>query len=388
VNSSEFELTSWRGPNGNGVYNEQDLLDKWPSEGPEILWVFEGLGSGFSSPSFAHGKIYITGMIESQGYVFVMDYEGKVLWKVAYGPEFVESYEGSRSSVTVAGEMMYLYSGLGELICMSSEDGTEIWRKSVFKEMDGKNIVWGVTETVVVNGDLVYCTPGGKKNNVVALNRFTGEVVWSCSGEGDLSAYCTPVFFKRGQRELLVTITANHILGIDAQTGELLWSRDQTNRWSVHANTPIYHDGALYCFSGYGRGGVRLNLSADGSRFKEVWTNETLDNRIGGAVLVDGFIYGSGDRNRAWQCIDWTSGESNYSSTEIGKGTVIYADGKLYCYSDRGELALVEANPDSFNVLSETKVKFGTAQHWAHPVIFEGILYIRHGDALIAYIIK
>ncbi len=379
--------TVWRG-DGSGIYNETGLLKQWPEGAPEILWTFEGLGKGHSSPAFANGKIYISGTVGEEGFVFVLSEEGKLLWKVSYGEEFGGSYPGSRSSVVVDGDLMYMYSGLGNLICMDSNDGTIKWKKNAFEDFDGGNITWGVTETVVIDGDLLYFTPGGKKNNVVALNRFSGDLVWSSPGKGELSAYCTPLLVELPARKLLVTHTAEHIIGLDAKTGELLWDYPHTNRYSVHANTPIFYNGDLFCFSGYGQGGVKLDLSEDGSTVSKAWFKTELDSRMGGMVAIDGYLYGSGDKAREWRCVNWETGEETYASKDLAKGVVIAADGMLYCYSERGELALVEVKPEAFNIVSQTKVELGTEQHWAHPVINNGRLFIHHGDALIAYKIK
>jgi outer membrane protein assembly factor BamB len=380
--------TKWRGPNGNGIYNETGLLKKWPANGPEIIWHFDDLGQGHSSPAFANGLIYVSGMIESTGYIFALTADGKLKWKAAYATEFSESYPGSRSTPTIAGDLLYIYSGLGVLTCMDANNGNVKWKKDVFKEFDGQNIRWGVAETVVVDGGLVYVTPGGKKNNVVAINRTNGDLVWSSPGKGELSAYCTPVLIGLPARKLLVTMTAENIIGLDASTGKMLWSHPQTNRYQVHANTPVYHDGGLFCFSGYGQGGVKLELSADGSSVTKAWFSDKLDSRMGGMVQVNGFLYGSGDNNREWRCVDWKTGAEKYADKTIGKGVVIYADGMLFCYSDRGELALAEANPAGFKVISQTKVELGSEQHWSHPVIDNGRLYLRHGNAIIAYKIK
>lgn len=380
--------TKWRGENNSGTYNETGLLKKWPANGPEVLWSFEGLGEGHSSPVFANGLIYLSSMIDSIGYIFVFEQNGKLKWKAPYGKEFNESYPGARTSPVVVGNLMYMYTGHGNLTCLDSNNGEVKWTKNSFTDFGGENIRWGVTETVAVKGDLVYLTPGGKKNNVVALNRTTGDLVWSSPGKGDLSAYCSPLLIELPARTLLVTMTADHILGLDASSGELLWDYPQTNRWQVHANTPIFHNGGLFCFSGYGQGGVRLEMSADGSSVEKAWFKTELDSRMGGMVAVDGYLYGSGDKAREWRCVNWETGEETYVDKSIGKGVTIYADGMLYCYSDRGELALVEANPKEFKVVSQTKVELGTAQHWAHPVINEGRLFVRHGDVLIAYKIK
>jgi outer membrane protein assembly factor BamB len=380
--------TKWRGPNGNGVYDESGLLKQWPASGPEIIWHFDGLGEGHSSPAFANDMIYLSGMEETTGYIYALSTFGGLKWKAPYGEEFHESYPGSRSTPVIAGDLLYIYSGHGVLTCMDASNGDIKWRKDALNDFDGKNIRWGVTENVVVDGDKVYFTPGGKKDNITALNRFTGEHLWSSPGMGEISAYCTPLLIELPSRKLVVTMTADHIIGIDTKDGKMLWSHPQTNRYQVHANTPIYHEGGLFCFSGYGQGGVKLELSADGSSVKKAWFNETLDSRIGGMVLVDGYLYGSGDNNRQWRCVDWKTGEEKYVATDIGKGVTISADGMLYCYSDRGELGLAEATPEGFNLVSKTRVELGSGQHWAHPVIHNGQLYLRHGNSLIAYKIK
>lgn len=382
------EPTRWRGPEANGNYPDKGLLKQWPQDGPEILWSFEELGQGHSSPSISGGYIYIPTMFQDKGYIFKLNMDGKLIWKVEYGTEFTESYPGARASATIAGDLLYILSGMGKLVCMNTADGKVVWNKDVFRDFDGLNIRWGLNETLVVDGDILYCTPGGKKYNIIALNRMTGELIWASPGVGEKSAYTTPLLIKFPSRTLLVTHSESHILGIDSSNGKVLWNYPWPNEYSVHANTPLYHNNMLFCFSGYGQGAIMFELKNDGLGFTKKWESKSFDSRIGGAVLVNGYIYGSGDTDRSWQCLDWNSGKRMYSSTEIAKGVVIYADGMLYLYSERGELALVKAEPSGFNVISKTRVSKGSGQHWPHPVIHEGILYIHRGSALIAYKIK
>jgi outer membrane protein assembly factor BamB len=376
--------TVWRGPNGNGIYDETGLLKQWPAGGPEILWSYEELGQGHSSAIVDQGFVYTSGMINEMGYLFKFNLEGKLVYKKEYGPEFKKSWYGTRGTPTIAGDKIYLLSGLGKLVCFNNADGTILWSKQLTRDFDGKVIEWGYNETPVIDGKIIYITPGGRKNGLVALNRHTGDLVWSSPGSGEITAYCTPLLFNHNGRKMLATHFDSNLLGFDATTGKMLWKQYHPNTYSVHPNTPIYHDGQLYYFSGYGQGGGMLELSADGNSIKRIWTQKKMDSRMGGAVLVDGYIYGSGD-SRVWTCYDWESGKEMYTSREIGHGVVIYADGMLYCYSQRGELALVEPDPSGFKVVSKTKVALGSEQHWAHPVIYDGVLYVRHGSALIAY---
>jgi outer membrane protein assembly factor BamB len=379
--------TAWRGPTRDGIYHESGLLKQWPAEGPEVLWSYEELGKGHSSAIVDNGFVYTTGMIDDQGYLFKFDLKGKLIYKKAYGPEFNQSYVGTRGTPTIVGDKVYLLSGLGKFHCLDAEKGKILWSKDLFRDFDGEIIRWGMNETPVVDGDVVYVTPGGKKYNLVALDRHTGKLIWSSPGRGELTAYCTPLLFEHKGRKMLATHTENHVLGFDAQSGKLLWSHRHPNQYSVHANTPVYHDGMLFYLSGYGAGGGMLKIADDGNSVSQVWTQTKMDSRMGGAVYVDGYVYGSGD-SRQWVCYDWKTGREMYASREIGNGVVIYADGMLYCYSQRGELALVKADPSGFNVVSETKVLLGSDQHWAHPAIYDGVLYVRHGKGLIAYKVK
>ncbi len=380
--------THWRGPSRDGIYPETGLLKQWPATGPEILWTFEELGQGHSSASIQNGSLFTSGMSDGTGFLFKFDLDGALTYKVSYGPEYTESWYGTRGTPVIVGDKIYVESGHGKLVCFNNSDGKILWSKDLFRDLDGKNIQWGVNETVVIDGDIVYATPGGKNNNVVALDRHTGKLIWSSKGKGELSAYCTPLLFEHGGRKILATHTASHLIGLEASTGKLLWSHRQPNEWSVHPNTPIYDNGELFFFSGYGQGGGKLKLNQDGSSVTLEWRNKTLDSRMGGAVLVDGYIYGSGDNNREWRCLEWKSGKEMYASDVMAKGNVIYAEGMLYCYSERGELALVKADPAGFDVVSKTKVSLGSEQHWAHPMIHDGVLYLRHGKALIAYKVK
>jgi len=377
--------SQWRGENSSGIYKVDKLLPQWPAAGPQISWSFNQLGQGFTSPVFANDKIYINGMIDEQAVLFIIDIKGKLLQQFKYGKEFVESYQGVRSTPTIVGDLAYLFTGNGLLVCLDLKTGKIVWQKDCQKNMDGKNITWGYTESIVVDGDKLFCTPGGKSNNIMALNRMTGATIWSSAALGELSAYCTPLLIKLAARELLVTHTADHVVGVDAANGKLLWSFKHPNQYSVHPNTPLYSEGKIFVFSGYGQGAEMLKLSADGSSVTKDWDAKSFDSRIGGAVLLNGFIYGSGDNDRSWQCLDWKTGERKYSSTEMGKGVVIAANNMLIGYSEKGELFLADANPSGLKVISKTKVAMGTEQHWAHPVIDKGILYVRHGNTLIAY---
>jgi len=380
----------WRGTNRTGIYNEAGLLKSWPESGPEMLWSFEGLGQGHSSVTVDSDKLYMSGMIEDEGYIFVLDMNGKLLNKVKYGPEWSKDWFGTRGSVMINDGKLYLISGMCDIFCYDQNSLKLIWKKNFVTDFNGTNIQWGICESPLIIGEKLIATPGGAEHNMVALNKNTGELIWNSPGKGDQSSYCSPLYISDQQTPQIVTFTANHIIGIDASNGKLLWSHPNTNKHSVHANTPVYSDNMILCTSGYGRGTTMLRLKDGGKSVEEVWFSEELDNRMGAMVKVGNYAYGSGDSKRFWFCVDWNTGEIKYKHGGGGTamGNIIYNDGMLYCYNDKGDMMLVKASPEKFDLVSQFPITLGTEQHWAHPILYKGVMYVRHGNAVMAYNVK
>ena len=388
LNLSAQNIIQWRGTDRTGIYNETGLLKSWPARGPEMLWHYNGLGEGHSSVAIANNKIYITGLIDGNGYLFVFDMNGELLNKKSYGKEWDVSYNGARGTVTINDGKLYIYSGTGNLICFDENTLNILWIKNIVTDFKGSNVQWGVNESPLIIGEKVIITPGGKANNVVALDKNTGNIIWACAGEGDIPAYCSPLYISEQQIPQIVTITSEHILGINAETGEKLWSFAYNNMRNIHANTPIYSDNMLLCVSGYGKGSVMLRLTNGGRNVEKVWENKEFDSKTGGVVKIGDYVYGSGDNHKYWFCLDWKTGKQTYRDRSIGVGAVIAAEDMLYCYSERGEMTLVRATPEKFNLVSKFQITLGTEQHWAHPVIYNGVLYVRHGNTLMAYAVR
>ena len=388
VNMGAQNVIQWRFDR-TGIYKETGLLKSWAAEGPKMLWHFDGLGEGHSSLAVsASGKMYITGMTEGKGYVYEFDSNGKQLRKKEYGAEWDKSYNGTRGTITPDNGKLYIVSGYGDVICLNESDLNVVWKKSLLTDFGGSNITWGICESPLIVGDKIIASAGGKTHNIVALNKNTGELIWSCEGDGELSAYCSPILVSDQQTPQIVTMMQKHIIGVDLATGKKLWSYEHINQHGVHPNVPVYADNMLLCTSGYGKGSVMLRLTDGGRGVEKVWESNLPDSRIGAMVKIGDYAYGSGDRNRYWFCLDWKTGEVKYKDNAIAIGNIISADGMLYCYSEKGELALVNVNADKFDVAGKCSVTMGTDQHWAHPVIYKGALYLRHGNTLMAYNIK
>lgn len=378
----------WRGTDRTGIYKETGLLKSWPADGPTLLWHYDGLGEGHSSAAIDSDKIYLTGLSDGKGHIYVFDMSGKLLSKKEYGPEWTENYTGPRGTITINDGKIYLISGVGDMYCFDQNNLNVIWKKNILKEYNASNITWGINETPLIIDEKIIATPGGKQHNVIALNKNTGELIWSSPGEGDLSAYCSPLYIADQEVPQIVTMTADHIIGVDVKTGNKLWSHENKNRYSVHANTPVYGNGMILCTSGYGRGSTMLQLINGGRGVKEVWFSKELDNRIGAMVKVGDYVYGSGDSNRFWFCADWKTGEIKWKEKGLAMGTIIFNDGMLYCYTDRGDMILAKATPEKFDIVSKFPITLGTEQHWAHPVLYKGVMFVRHGNTLMAYKVK
>ncbi len=382
------EPSQWRGPQRAGIFDESGLLDAWPENGPELLWSFQGLGAGHTSAAIGNNRVYLTGMPDTMGVLYCLDLEGTLLWQKTYGTEWHVNYTGPRSTPVIAGDHVYLESGMGVVYCFDAQSGDIIWEADLLSRFDAENIQWGMTESLLVDGDHITCTPGGEEHNVVALNRSNGETVWTSRGHREPAAYCSPILIDHNGTRLVVTMTATSIIGIDAATGEMYWRAEQMQRNKIHANSPLYSGGVIYCSSASApenSGTLALRLSEDGRQVEQLWRNESLQNLMGGLVLVNGHIFGSTYRSKNWYAVNVSDGESTLLTRDFTNGVVVYADGLFYVYSESGEMALVKMDHETFEVISRFTVPLGTGEHWAHPVIHNKRMYIRHGDALMVY---
>ncbi|MCI0515399.1 PQQ-like beta-propeller repeat protein, partial [candidate division KSB1 bacterium] len=258
------DVFQWRGPQRDGIYPEKNLLQEWPAGGPKLIWKTDIPGEGHSSLAVVKNQVFTAGMAaDSIGYVFAFDQKGNLRWKTAYSPEWKTNYPGSRSTPTIVDNRVYIESGKGRVVCLDAGNGKIIWTVDLLQKFNAENIKWGMTESLLIDGDRVICTPGGSQASLVALNRFTGKTEWISPGNGDKAAYCSPILVKHGKTRLIITMLAKSIIGVNARTGELLWSYPYEQRNDIHANTPLYHHGFIYCSTTSPGFAVQLKLSPD-----------------------------------------------------------------------------------------------------------------------------
>ncbi len=389
--SHKKEESQWRGPDRDGKYPQTGLLNQWPDDGPELLWSFEGLGAGHGSVSIADDQLFILGMPDTMGVIYCFDLEGTLLWQKEYGPEWYTNYTGSRSTPTITDEMLYFVSGQGVVYCMDTENGEVLWSRDMFESFGAQEIPWGIAESPLIDGDRIIITPGGREHNVVALNRFTGEIIWSSKGNGEQSAYCSPILVEHNDTRLIVTMTAESVLGIDADSGQTYWRIVHKQGNKINANSPLYDSGRVFCASAHAdttRGHLMIQLSEDGKTAEVGWRNEEWFNLLGGIILHEENLYSSSNDKKEWYSLDASTGHLNYVSNQVAGGATIFAEGLFYCYGTDGVLALIEPNEKDCRVISSFEVPLGTGQHWAHPVIHDGRIYMHHGNALMCYDIR
>ncbi len=396
--SKQADWPQWRGLSQDGKSKETGLLKSWPEGGPKLLWSYEGLGKGYSTVSIVNGTIYVTGIVNKEGTLFAFDLDGNLKWSASYGPEWTGSFPSARSTPTVDGDNIYIITGTSRVECLDASNGNRKWSVDALEKFEGKHGSWGVAESALIVDNYVICTPGGDKTSVVALDKATGETAWVSEGFGESNAYCSPLLVERGGKKIIITMIEKSVIGIDAGNGKLLWRHPCKNYKStgrirgIHPNTPLYQDGFIYVTSGYDMGGAKLQISEDGTKVTQVWVDKRLDVHHGGVVLVDGYIYGANWKSNLkgdWVCLDWATGKVKYQKKWKGKGCITYADGMLYCYEEKeGTVGLVKATPEGFDLAGSFQVPLGSDEHWAHPVVCGGRLYIRHGNALMAYDVK
>jgi len=383
------EWHQWRGPNRENKSLETGLLARWPPGGPKLLWTARGCGAGFASVIVADGLIYTAGDKGQNCMIIALDLDGQLKWETPNGAALPGGTGGSHGTPTFDNGKIYHENCHGDVVCLDAKTGQQNWTVNILRKFGGRNIGWALSESVLVDGDNVICTPGGPDASIVALNKHTGETVWTSKGLSDPAAYASPIVFELDGLRQICTFTARGVVGVNAKTGEFLWRYDRPANGTANCATPIYANGFVFAASAYDRGGGQARITVRGNKASATQTWETRDmmNHHGDMVLVGGYIYGN--HGNGWSCLDFKTGKLMYYDNGIGKGSVTYADGMLYCYNEGGGVALVRATPQQHEIVGRFQIpRGGSGPTWAHPVVCGGRLYLRHGDCLFAYDIK
>ncbi|MHC4532770.1 MAG: PQQ-binding-like beta-propeller repeat protein [Planctomycetota bacterium] len=394
ANSADQESfwPQFHGPNRDNISTEKGLLKKWPKNGPELLWTAKGLGHGYSSMSIANGMMYTASSIGKDTVIIALNLEGSILWQVKNGKAFTGDRPGTRGTPTIDGDRLFHQSPHGNLICLDAKTGDRIWELNIIEKYKSKIPNWALAESLLIDGDHLISSPGGPQTYMVALNKNTGSVVWKSPSTGELAGYASPTLVEYKGLRIIITLTLKGMIGVNADTGELLWHVKHESYADENVLMPIFHDGEVF-ISTLKAGSVKWKVNVKDGKvsLEELWRTDELDNHHGGIILLNGNLYGTSTfRNRnLLVCLDWETGRNKYMDKCVGKVSLTYADGMLYALSINGVMGLVRPTPNGQELVSSFEIpKGGKGFSWAHPVVCGGRLYIRHGEFLYAYSLK
>jgi outer membrane protein assembly factor BamB len=393
--ASTLEWPCFHGLDRTNRSTETGLMKTWPKGGPNLVWNDSGLGEGYSTVTIASEHIYTAGTRNNQTFVYAFDLNGKPLWASPNGPtwktdkSWARAYTGSRGTPAFNDGIVYHLGATGQLTAFNGSDGKEIWSIDLKKEYEAELPDYGYTESVLIDGDRLYCNPAGKKAFGICLNKKSGKLVWANIGIEGTAGFSSQILADLGGYRQLVGQSSAVLYGVDTKSGKVLWTVPFKNDRENSIPDPIFYHSDVFASSGYGLGSmlVKLNLREATITPEIIWRTKLLDNLHGGVVQHNGYVYGAGDKSKGWTCLDINTGKQMWNAP--GKGSLTYADGKLYCLEENGTMKLVDAIPEKYTVEGVFSVPSGgKGMYWAHPVVCGGRLYIRHADKLFVYDIK
>jgi outer membrane protein assembly factor BamB len=384
---------SWRGLQRTGVSFEHGLLREWPEGGPRLAWKISGVGIGFSTPSVAGGRVYLMGNRDGQEIVLALGARdnGKELWATAIGPVRHEGagYPGPRSTPTVDGDRVYALGINGDLVCLDARSGAIVWRRDLVGQLGGSIPNWGYSESVLIDGPWVLCTPGGSQATIAALDKASGDTVWTAK-VGDPTGYSSIIKATIDGVKQYIQFTAKGLIAVSAADGTFLWRYNAPANGTANVSTPVAVDDKVFAASGYGTGGGLVAVTHGAGNFdaREVYFTKHMKNHHGGCIVIDGYLYGSDDPG-ILTCLDLATGEVKWADRSCGKCSLVYADGLLVCRSEQGLVSLVDATPKGFQLRGHfEQPERSNAPSWAHPVVADGRLYLRDQDTLLVYDVR
>jgi outer membrane protein assembly factor BamB len=389
---SAADWPQWQGPDRTRRSKETGLLKEWPKESPRLIYTANNLGAGYGSVSVAGNRIFVQGAIKENSHVIALDRAtGKELWSTQIGrtePKVRGNRgPGPRGTPSVDGDRLYVLTENGDLAGLKT-DGTILWQRNILKDFGGSQLQWLISESPLVDGPHLVVTPGGPGASIAKLDKMTGKTVWTSKDLGETAGYSSiTVADIQGVRTYL-TFTAAAAVGVRASDGKLMFRYPNAANGVANVATPVYSDNRVFFASAYGTGGGLLNLTVKNGEVAatEVYFTKEMKNHHGGMVLVDGYLYGYSDL--ILTCLEFATGKMMWRDRSVGKGSVTYADGRLYLQSEGNIFGLAEATPDGYRERGRFEIPDKGLPSWAHPVISDGRLYVRNQDILLVYDIK
>lgn len=391
----------WRGPERNGISRETGLLQQWPKEGPPLVWKKSDIGSGYSTPAVVGPHLYLLAN-EGVDNEYVQAHsvkDGQRVWRTALGrvgPNPAQmDFAGARSTPTVDGGSLYVLGSDGDLASLQLNTGQIRWKKNLRQEFGGKPGDWAYSESPLVDGEKVVCTPGGSEATLVALDKNTGNVIWKCAApEGDTAAFSSAVITEVGGIRQYVQLLQKGLVGVEARTGKLLWRYERpVSRFNANIPTPLASGSEIYVASaGTGGGTIRLKGAGNGITVEPLYFEAKLPTAIGGVIKLGDSLYGT--TGQAMLCVEFATGKVRWEERGLGAASLCYADNRLYVHGENGDVALVEPSSEAyrekgrFTPSDQPEHAKPMEKAWAYPVVAGGRLYIRDQGSLWSYDVR
>ena len=375
----------WRGPNRDGISKETGLLKQWPATGPALVWKATGAGGGYSSLAISGGRIFTMGVRAGRENVIAFDVAtGKELWATPHGAVFSNDRgDGPRGTPTVDGDRLYALGGNGDLSCMDTKTGKIVWTLNILQKFGGENPKWGISESPLVIGEKVLVNPGGPNASVMALNKKDGTVIWKT--QSDQAGYSSAMPVQIGGTTQIVFFTDQRALGVDLKDGKFLWSYPKASNNVANVATPIVRGNRVFVSSDYGTGAALVEIKADGTA-QEVYFTKEMRNHHSSSILIGDYLYGFS--SGILTAMRFDTGAVAWKDRSVGKGSLVYADGNLYAFSENGVVGLIEATPTGYVEKGRFRIQQDSLPTWTHPVIAGGLLYLRDQNTIYAYDVK
>jgi outer membrane protein assembly factor BamB len=375
----------WRGANRDGISKETGLLKQWPAEGPALVWKATGAGAGYSSLAIASERIFTMGVRGGREYVIAFDVAtGKEVWATANGGVFSnDKGDGPRGTPTVDGDRLYALGGNGDLSCLETKSGRVVWTMNILQKFGGSNPRWGISESPLVIGEKVLVNAGGPDASVIALNKKDGSLVWK--SQSDPAGYSSAMPVQIGGTTQVVFFTEQRALGVDLKDGRFLWSYPRAANDVANVATPVVRGNRVFISSDYGTGAGLVEIKADGTA-QEVYFTKEMRNHHSSSILIGDYLYGFS--SGILTAMRFDTGAVAWRDRSVGKGSLVFADGHFYAFSENGVVGLLEANPTAYVEKGRFRIQQGSLPTWTHPVIAGGRLYLRDQNTIYAFDVK
>jgi outer membrane protein assembly factor BamB len=385
ASAQSSDWPQWRGPNRDGVSKESGLLKQWPIDGPPLVWKVTGAGSGYSSLAIAGGRIYTMGVRGDREYVLAFDVNsGKELWATANGERYKDSRgDGPRGTPTVDGDRLYALGGNGDLSSIETKTGRVVWAMNILQKFGGQNPNWGISESPLVIGERLLVNAGGPEASVIALNKKDGSLIWK--SQSDAAGYSSAMPVQIGSTTQVVFFTHQRALGVDLKDGRLLWQYQKASNDVANVATPVVAGNRVFVSSDYGTGAALVEIKADGTA-QEVYFTKEMKNHHSSSILIGDYLYGFS--SGILTAMKFATGEVAWRDRSVGKGSLVYADGHLYAFSENGVVGLIQATPTGYQEKGRFKIQQDSLPTWTHPVVAGGRLYLRDQNTIYAFDVK